>query len=657
VDDSPRYRGSFAIGARPRDWPVVGWSSGVRYAAALAPTLLAVVLCLTIDRTGTGIPFITFFPAVMIAGWLGGFWPGVISTAFCAATIQLLRLHPTRGWELGWLVLFVLLGGLISAFLEAWRRVTAAVLESERHLRQTLACVADAVISTDRDGIVTGFNETAAGLTGCDTRDALDRPLQDLFTPVHDQGRPMAGDPWSGVLAGDTPAVILDNLSLLARDGRVIAIEGRATARALDDGMVVGLVLTFRDVTARRQAEEQQAALLESERLLVEREQAARAELEHAARLKDEFLAVLSHELRTPMNAVLGYARLLSTGVLPADRVGPALTAIQRNAQAQARLIESLLDSSRVITGKLTLDLAPVDLTSVVEAAVDGIRPDAAAKGIFLHMDTPPEPITLMADGGRLQQVFWNLLSNALKFTKSAGRIDVRVETRPGLAVVTVADDGIGISPDFLPYVFDRFRQADDGRHSAGGLGLGLALVRDIVQLHGGAVSAQSAGDDLGSTFAATLPLTDAHAPGVPPAAEEPRAVSPEVLPLLTILVVDDESDARDLLAMVLESHGANVVTVASAPEGLAALDSCRPDVLVSDLRMPEEDGLSLIRRIRLREREHRQPRLPALAISAAAGADDREDALAAGYDEHIAKPVDVGVLVQVILNATAGKR
>jgi CheY-like chemotaxis protein/two-component sensor histidine kinase len=371
--------------------------------------------------------------------------------------------------------------------------------------------------------------------------------------------------------------------------------------------------------------------------------------------LKDEFLAVLSHELRTPLNAVLGYAHLLAAGTLSPERTTHALAAIERNAKAQARLVESLLDLSRVMAGKLELNLERVDLAAIVDAAVDVIRPEAEEKRITLDVLPSPDPIVLVGDAGRLQQVFWNLLSNAMKFTPAGGTISVAVHVQQKVVEVRVTDNGRGISPDFLPYVFDRFKHADSpkGRRSMG-LGLGLALVREIVQGHGGTVGAESEGDGHGSSFRVTLPLALVPGDSVASAGAAPRNSFLASLPQLNVLIVDDDGDVRDVLTLLLVSHGATVRAVVSAAEALDAIHMVRPDVLLADIGMPEEDGYSLIRKIRAHERERNATRLPAIAVSAYATLADREQASTAGYDGHVSKPIDADVLTQAIAKVAA---
>jgi len=403
-----------------------------------------------------------------------------------------------------------------------------------------------------------------------------------------------------------------------------------------------------RDITERKRAEE------ERERLLM-REQEARREAEEASRLKDEFLATVSHELRTPLTAIIGWSSLLRSGRLDDITSANALETIVRNGKAQSQLIEDLMDVSRVITGKLRLDVHPVKLISVIETAVDAVRLAADAKGIRLQTLLDPSAGPISGDSARLQQMIWNLLSNAIKFTPKGGRVQLRLERVNSHIEIVVSDTGQGISPEFLPYVFDRFRQADAAttrRH--GGLGLGLAIVRHLVELHGGTVHVDSPGEGQGATFTVSLPLMIVHrAPGKEER-RHPKVESagdmecPPELDGLCVLVVDDELDARELLSVVLTQCGAKVTTAASVPDALAALEESRPDVIVSDIGMPEEDGYSFIRKVRALH-DTRGGRIPAAALTAYAGAEDRKRALLAGFQLHIPKPVDPTELIAVV--------
>jgi CheY-like chemotaxis protein/anti-sigma regulatory factor (Ser/Thr protein kinase) len=355
-------------------------------------------------------------------------------------------------------------------------------------------------------------------------------------------------------------------------------------------------------------------------------------------------------ELRTPLDAVLGYSHLLTFGAFSAERSAHAVEAIRRNAHAQARLVESLLDLSRIMAGKLELDRDEVDLANVLKAAIDVIRPDAEVKELSLDVSMPDSIVTI-GDGSRLQQVFWNLLSNAVKFTARNGHVGIHVVQADSQVCVEITDTGSGISAEFLPHVFDRFKQAESHqRRSGSGLGLGLALVRELVEAHGGAVVAESGGEGRGSTFTVTLPADPSEVRGTSKTRVDHSEQVADSLPPIEILIVDDEADARDLLTLLLESRGARTRTVSSALQALDAIAQRRPDVLLADLGMPDEDGLSLIRRLRAQERERRQVRLPAIAVTAYASGRDREDAIAAGYDWHVAKPIEPDDLTRAIL-------
>ena len=395
---------------------------------------------------------------------------------------------------------------------------------------------------------------------------------------------------------------------------------------------------------------------------LYEQTKKARLEAEAANRLKDEFLATLSHELRTPLTAIIGWAHMLDSESLDTSTIKQAVSVIRRNAEQQKRIVEDILDASRVVTGKLKVEVEPMSLMPVVQEAIDSVRPAAAAKGIELSCSLDPRADEIHGDPHRLQQVIWNLLSNAIKFTPAGGRVKVEVERLLTHVRVTMSDTGKGISPDFLPFVFDRFRQADGSTtRQHGGLGLGLSIVKYLVEAHGGAVHAYSAGQDQGATFTVDLPLAVEPAQAQP-AAALPRAEKlvtrterqgkgrdvPPALVGLRVLVVDDDEDALALLAVLLRRHGAEVSSATSARDALRVLEEVRPDVLVSDVGMPGEDGYSLMRRVRALGPE-RSGLVPAIALTAYAGDTDRALALRAGFQLHVAKPVDAATLLEAI--------
>lgn len=384
-------------------------------------------------------------------------------------------------------------------------------------------------------------------------------------------------------------------------------------------------------------------------------EASARASAETSNRAKDEFIAMISHELRTPLGAILIWAQLLKSDELDGPAVTRAVGMIERSTKTLAQLIDDLLDASRIIAGKLTFDSRPLELRPVIEAALDAAAPAAQAKNIVVERFVLGALPPVSGDPGRLQQVVGNLLANAVKFTPEQGRIEVRLERSGPIARITVADSGSGISPEFLPFIFERFRQADTtSTRKQKGLGLGLAIARQIVQLHGGAIEAASPGEGKGSTFTVTLPLLVASTAAV--ARNDERPGRTPTLEGITVLVVDDEEDAREAMAVLLGQAGARVFSAGGAAEALDLLDRESPDVLLSDIAMPGEDGYALIRRIRARPSE-RSGRIPAAALTAYATLEDRAKAMRAGYDEHIPKPVDptrlISAVAQLVTAAT----
>jgi PAS domain S-box-containing protein len=384
--------------------------------------------------------------------------------------------------------------------------------------------------------------------------------------------------------------------------------------------------------------------------------------MQAADRLKDEFLATLSHELRTPLTAILGYARLLRDGLVTSDRTRHALEIVERNAAALTQLVEDILDVSRIISGKVRLNIQPVDLPTVVHLAVESLLPAAEAKQLRVQTTVDPSAGPISGDPDRLQQIVWNLLSNAVKFTPKGGRVQVRLERVNSHVEIVVSDTGAGIKPEFLPYLFERFRQAESATtRQFGGLGLGLAIVRHLAELHGGTVHATSAGEEHGATFRVRLPVMILH-PG--PAIDERRrrdatsrripSATPGKLDGCHVLVVDDDNDALSLVREVLELAGAQITTIDKGQAALELMQATRPDVLIADVGLPDIDGFELIRRVRQLE----DPQLratPAIALTAYARAEDRVKALESGFEMHLAKPADPAELVAVV--AAAGRR
>ncbi len=435
--------------------------------------------------------------------------------------------------------------------------------------------------------------------------------------------------------------------------GRVNALRTRALD-GLGNVMVIERPMQTRTLLAAVQAglraRRRQLALRD---VVVELER-SRSEAEEANRTKDEFLAMISHELRTPLNAILGWSRMLTAGRLGEAQRERAITTIERNAVAQARLIDELLDVSRIISKKLRLSLRALDWRGLVEATAHSMRPAAEAKGLTLSIVLDPEPLPIMGDSDRLAQVVSNLISNAIKFTPAGGRVAITLRHGDGgAAQLSVRDDGIGIREEFLAYVFDRFRQADGSRtRTHGGLGLGLAIVRHLVELHGGQVNVASDGVGKGTELTVTIPLLAEGTFGAG-ASERPPTGALSTLAGIRVVVVDDEQDARDLVTAVLEQAGAVVTSVGSAEEAMHAIAERPPSLLVSDIGMPGEDGYALIARIRALPAES-GGLLPAVAVTAFTRDDDRARALRAGYTAHVAKPIDPAALVTLVSNVTS---
>lgn len=536
------------------------------------------------------------------------------------------------------------------------KRIEAALRSSQETTQRQLAEL-ELIYSTtpiglcvlDSDFRFVRINEHLAEINGLPASRHLGRTVREvlpelgeiqaqIFTQVIQTGTPILNQE----IQGTTPA---------QPDRERNWLVSYYPLRIAED-QVFGISIVVQEITERKRAE------AEREQLFAQA-QAAQVAAETANRAKDEFLSVLSHELRTPLNAILGWSQVLRSkpDLDPAIKVR-AMETIERNARGQAVLINDLLDISRIITGKLRLNVRTVDLISVVEAAIDTIRPAADAKGIQLRPVLDPLAGPVSGDSDRLQQVVWNLLSNAVKFTQKGGWVQIRLERANSHVQVIVSDSGQGIDPDFLPYVFDRFQQADSKTtRSHGGLGLGLSIVRHLVELHGGNVSVYSSGLQQGATFTVVLPLAVVQpSPSldrVHPTVDIGLSVNP--LPSLSglqILVVDDETDARDLVSTLLSQCGAEVKTAASVSEAMLLLESLQPDLLISDIGMPEQDGYALIRQIRALERNS-EKRLPAIALSAYARLEDRTNALAAGFQMHLAKPVNMAELTTVIASLT----
>lgn len=528
--------------------------------------------------------------------------------------------------------------------------VNTELKTSEERFRLLSACSPVGIFLTDVEGRCTYTNPRFQAICGLTMDECLG---EGWLQSVHPEDRDFVMAEW--LARTQTNDEYSREFRSQTTEGMVRQVHLRASPMLSDQGKLMGHVGTLEDITDRKQAEEAHTQII--------REQAARIEAEAANRMKDEFLATLSHELRTPLHSVLGWARLLRTRSFDAATTARALETIERNAQAQAQLIEDILDVSRIIRGKLQLNLRPINLIPVIEAAVDSLRPSAEAKSLELETCFDRSLERVMGDPDRLQQIVWNLLSNAIKFTPEGGKIEVRSLGVGSHAQIQITDTGIGIKSEFLPYVFDRFRQADSTTtRSHGGLGLGLAIVRHLVELHYGGVDVKSEGEGKGSTFTIEIPLQSStqsklscleqaglkpiNEPSVLDASAEPS----NTLSGLRILIVDDEPDVRELLTTTIEGSGAKAIAVASVLEAIETLEQLQPDVLISDIGMPLEDGYSLIRQVRSREAE-RGGLLPALALTAYAREEDCKQALDSGFQKYLSKPVDTDQLLMVIAN------
>lgn len=473
--------------------------------------------------------------------------------------------------------------------------------------------------------------------------------LEVFYERMHADDRERVRGEIEGALSGET-SYETEYRTVSPDTGEEKWIRAIGGVFADDAGNAVGFDGITIDVTSRKQAEFEREALLASER-------AARTEAERVSRTKDEFLATLSHELRTPLNAIVGWSQLLGSGPPGPEDLAEGLNVIERNARVQAQLIEDLLDMSRIISGKVRLNVQPVDLSEVIDAAVASVAPAADAKGIRIQKVVEPLAGLVMGDPSRLQQIVWNLLSNAIKFTPKEGRVQIVLKLVNSHLEIVVSDTGAGIKAEFLPHVFERFRQADaTTTRRYGGLGLGLAIVKHLSEMHGGDVRVASPGENQGATFSVHLPLAIAHQHEAESteSREHPRAPRrrptecPPALDGAHILVVDDERDSRALVKRILEECEAIVTVAASAEEGLVALRRQKTDVIISDIGMPGTDGYQFIRAVR-KLGETEGGRSPAIALTAFARSEDRQRAMLAGFDMHVAKPVEPAELIAVV--------
>ncbi len=627
-----------------------------RYGAAIICVALALLArWLFASQFGDRAPYLSYFLGVIVAAYFGGLGPGLLASFlsvivmgfFWPLPIQPLLISSSQDWA--GIYRFLLVGVTISVFsgaLHSARRRAEdnarSVIEQQSRYRNIVETASEGIWIIDGQARTTFVNPRLAEMFGYAQDEMLGRePYEFTF----EEEQQAARERISNRMSGDKRPL---DFRYRRKDGSELLATVSTSILSGTKGEFVGLLSLVTDNTERKRAEAERAELLE-------REQRLRELAETANRLKDEFLTTISHELRTPLNAIIGWTDMLGRGQFDPSIVAHATEVIHRNARAQAQLVEDMLDVSRIISGKFQLDVRHVELMPIVDATIDVVRPMAEAKHIKIEKEFDVSTGEVSGDATRLQQIMWNLLSNAIKFTPEGGLVKVRVGQVNSQAEITVTDTGQGISAEFLPYVFERFRQADSSytrKHS--GLGLGLAIVRHLVELHGGTVAAESAGEGQGSSFTIRIPLAviNAASKSAEVAFQNRESVVSEsrltLLEGLRILIVDDHRDTLEGLAAVLEMSKAEVRATSSAAEALEALRAWRPDVIVSDIGMPEEDGYSLIRKVRNMRPEEGGTTL-AIALTGYASSEEVERASSAGFQVHLPKPAEPSILVNTI--------
>jgi PAS domain S-box-containing protein len=622
---------------------------GVEALIVVAATLAAAGMRWTLDPwLGSEAPLLTFVASVLAAAWLAGQRAALLATLLGLAAGSWLFLEPRFAYAapdgvaatrmLAFGAVGVGLAVLVPKLERAARIAQQGYDEFRAIFENSSAGLSQVDIASNR---LVRVNHAFCRILGYTAEQLTRIPPGDL---THPDDRARSLECIDALLRGDIREYSIEK-RYLHRDGHPVWVQVTVNGIRDGSGRIVRTSALVQDIGERQRIAEEREALLVSERR-------AREDAEHANRSKDEFVATLSHELRTPLNAILGWVQVLRRGRLDAETVAQGLAVIERNARVQTQLIADLLDVNRIVSGKIRLEPGPVRLQSVVGAAIESLAPVAQAKRITLETSIDPSIPPIVGDAARLQQVVLNLLTNAVKFTPSGGRISVNLEGRAAEARIRVVDNGEGIAPAFLPMLFERYRQAEEGSmRQYGGLGLGLSIVRHLTELHGGRVEAASGGPGTGATFTVTLPLrASTDAPEVRGELPDPRREPQERPDLhgIRVLTVDDDPDAREVIGRMLEAFGAEVTSAASARDALAALRRSVPDVLVCDIGMPHQDGYALIAAVRGLPLGGGAP-LPAIALTAYARAQDRERALASGFQAHLAKPVDAARLAGTI--------
>jgi PAS domain S-box-containing protein len=577
-------------------------------------------------------PYAFYYLPILWFGWNAGVGSTILATllSLAASWIFIIPLEPG---DLATIPLFL----IVSTALVLLARSARSMRDAQYFLGSVVESSDDAIVTKDLDGIVQSWNRGTERLFGYAPREIIGQPILVLIPPEHQHEE-------HDILRRLRRGERIDHFETvrLTKDRRNVDVSITISPVRNRLGEIIGASKIARDISDRKRAAEEREHLLEAERN-------ARNEAELANRSKDEFVAMVSHELRTPLNAILGWTQILKANPRHDDeKLKKGLEVIERNARAQEKVVSDLLDMSRIISGKLRLDVSDVDLIALIKTTVEATRPAADAKGISVDCTLDPSVAATIADPARLEQCLWNLLSNAIKFTPQGGHVTVSLRRAGSHVELSVADNGLGISSDFLPFVFDRFRQLDGATRRTAGLGLGLAIVKQLAELHGGYVRAESAGEGKGSTFTLALPV---RALRTKPSARRPISDRPAQLDRVRVLLVEDEADNREVLRTLLEQHHALVTVAGSAHEALKIMPNVRPNIVVSDIGLPDIDGYEFVQRIR--EGDVAPERIPAIALTAHASPEDRTKALRAGFQAHIAKPVEPNELIATIASLT----
>ncbi len=644
------------------------------YSVAVLTVLVALLVTQLLRWQWNQLPFYPLFlAAVMVSSWYGGIGPGLLATALATLACDYFIISPlyflAGSWfnvaELVQFILVAMLISLLNAILrstqqqakmnaleakrnyERLRQSQESLRQSEERYRNLVEGVTDyAIFMLDTKGNIISWNDGAKSILGYQEAEIIDQSFSQIFTSEAIE----CGIPEQVLRRTVAEGFFRGNHWHVRKDGKLFWAHCVITPLRDEVGNLRGFSKILQDLTERKQAEEEREQLLVREQAARAVSEAAQSAAEAANRSKDEFLAIVSHELRTPLTAILGWAGILRAGKLDKDKAEIALETIERNANLQMQLIEDLLDISRIIRNDLSLNLDLVEPVQVITAAIEVVQPAANAKGIQINSVLDSTADLVLGDSDRLQQVVWNLLTNAVKFTPESGRVEVQLERLDSQVQIKVSDTGKGISADFLPYIFDRFSQADStSTRSHKGLGLGLAIARHLVELHGGTIQAESLGVGHGATFTVKLPINEQRSHSLELTDHKERNSSDScLLDGLRVLIVDDEADTREVLSTLLRERGAKVTSVSSVDAALEVIAQFKPDVLVSDIGMPDQDGYVLIQRVKEMEADI-GIRIPAIALTAYARVEDHQKALLAGFQLHMTKPVKSDELIACV--------